>query len=526
MDDIFVITILRKGGRIFSLPGGGAYSVCNPSVFLKDKELVYNLRKVNYVLENHRSGWLKSAFGDCNYHHPCNDMHLRTYNSIFYKGNVYDIDTFAFDKEPKWDFVGLEDGRLVEWDGKLFLCGCRRDTAENGQSRMELSELDVNTWKEISRTRIPAPDENSYCEKNWMPVLDLPYTFVKWSNPTEVVRYDPEKNITETVALVEQSPNKTSSPLRDLRGSTQVIKVEGKYYSIVHEVDLSYTRYKERSAKYKHRILCWDEKWNLLRVSESFSFFPHASVEFTCGLSYNLEKSEFIIPFAIMDGVSYVLTVPENVFFSFLWSEDIPEKPLSSDSFFIDSPLKELLFSFLNSPEDPLAAENLGIFYYESKEYCSAFIFYHIAAELYLLYQGKSQAYTSFWMCQQCLLQMKGREPNVYTQLFQVVELDPERPEAWFDLALLSFTGARNSTHNETCAFIEMAQKTKHNWKGYKECQEDREYFYECCQLYQALCAYRMCRDYEAKEILSELYSKCSNKMKNQIVADFKFILG
>jgi hypothetical protein len=66
---------------------------------------------------------------------------------------------------------------------------------------MELSELDIIDDKvvEVFRKRIPPPnDPNSYCEKNWMPVIDQEYTYVKWCNPTEVVQVDPEAITSKT----------------------------------------------------------------------------------------------------------------------------------------------------------------------------------------------------------------------------------------------------------------------------------------------------------------------------------------
>ena len=94
------------------------------------------------------------------------------------------VDTSLFDTyEPMWDFVGLEDARLFRWNDKLYMSGVRRDTTTNGQGRMELSELEVGVdyVKEISRVRIEAPNNpDSYCEKNWMPITDLPNHYVKW----------------------------------------------------------------------------------------------------------------------------------------------------------------------------------------------------------------------------------------------------------------------------------------------------------------------------------------------------------
>ena len=120
--------------------------------------------------------------------------------------HVVSVDTSKLDSDPQWEFVGLEDARLFRWDNKLYLCGVRRDTTTNGEGRMELSEIRAKTTfvDEMSRTRIPAPgNKDSYCEKNWMPIIDKPYHFVKWSNPTEVVHYDIHSKITKTVHLDE-----------------------------------------------------------------------------------------------------------------------------------------------------------------------------------------------------------------------------------------------------------------------------------------------------------------------------------
>lgn len=141
-------------------------------------------------------------WGPLTYVHPENDMHLRTTNYYLELDSNLNvvrhnkIDTSKFDTyDPMWDFVGLEDARIVRWNEKLYITGVRRDTTTNGQGRMELSEIQVNSDSvvEVSRFRIPPPkDPNSYCEKNWMPVIDKPFHFVKWCNPTEVVKVDPE----------------------------------------------------------------------------------------------------------------------------------------------------------------------------------------------------------------------------------------------------------------------------------------------------------------------------------------------
>ena len=66
-----------------------------------------------------------------------------------------------------WDFIGLEDARVVRWGGNLYITGVRRDTKINGEGRMELSEIDsLESANEISRVRIEPPNNpDSYCEK-------------------------------------------------------------------------------------------------------------------------------------------------------------------------------------------------------------------------------------------------------------------------------------------------------------------------------------------------------------------------
>jgi hypothetical protein len=204
------------------------------------------------------------------YLHPENDRHLRTWN-YFAKLNpdlsiktVTSIDTSKFDVDPLWEFVGLEDARLFRWDGKLYISGVRRDTTTNGQGRMELSELSVNgnVVKEIARTRIPAPGDNdTYCEKNWMPILDIPYHFVKWTNPTEVVKVDPTNKTCEQVFL-----GQPYSAKRDIRGGSQVVTIGEYRVAITHEADLWKNKNNNKEATYRHRIVTWDKEWNVVNI--------------------------------------------------------------------------------------------------------------------------------------------------------------------------------------------------------------------------------------------------------------------
>jgi hypothetical protein len=208
-----------------------------------------------------------------------------------------------------WEFVGLEDARLVRWDNKLYICGVRRDTKTNGEGRMELSEIKIldNKVTEISRFRIPAPFTNdSYCEKNWMPILDMPYHFVKWTNPTEIVKVDPINKTCKQIFL-----GKPYSIKRDIRGGSQVITIGDYRAAITHEVDLWQNKNNNKEATYRHRIVTWDKDWNVVNISDEFDFMT-GYIEFCCGLA--IKDDNVLVSFGYEDNAAYLLNIPLNYF--------------------------------------------------------------------------------------------------------------------------------------------------------------------------------------------------------------------
>jgi hypothetical protein len=245
--------------------------------------------------------------------HPENDMHLRTINYYceldedFNITRYNKIDTSKFPDKELWDFVGLEDARIFRWNGKLYISGVRRDLDTIGTGRMELCEIEVreDSVVEVDRFRIPPPnDPNSYCEKNWMPILDRPYHYVKWSNPTEVVEVNPETGQSKTISL-----GQWNDLPRDLRGGSQVIPWRGYYIAITHEVDLFNSEVGRKDAVYYHRIIIWDRDFNLIQWSKEFSLMS-GHVEFCIGLSQR--GDDFLMTFGFQDNAAYLLKFPER----------------------------------------------------------------------------------------------------------------------------------------------------------------------------------------------------------------------
>lgn len=317
----FAATVLEHGGSIHPLliPSSvtGGTGIMNPSVCQVGHKLCMILRHVNYTFYHSEAKLFQHPWGPLTYVHPENDCYLRTVNYYCELNDNLEIvrhnkiDTSRFDTyEPQWDFVGLEDARLFEWQGKLYTSGVRRDTTTNGQGRMELCEIAVtdHAVTEVSRWRIPPPnDPNSYCEKNWMPVLDQPYHYVKWSNPTEVVQVDPVSESCRTVHL-----NSTAPLPVDPRGGSQVIPWGNDHYlALTHEVDLFNSEVGRKDAVYRHRFVLWTRSWEPAGYSHAFSLM-NGHVEFAAGMCHT-DNNQVLISFGFQDNAAYLLRVPAAV---------------------------------------------------------------------------------------------------------------------------------------------------------------------------------------------------------------------
>ena len=295
-------------------------SLTNPSVYNDNGRILVNLRNINYTLYHAEKNKYENHWGPLVYIHPENDMHLRTWNYLCELDEnmriqkYFKIDTTDFPDQELWEFVGLEDCRIVRWENKLYLSGVRRDLDTKGTGRMEICEIQFvnNEVKQISQFRIPTPvDKNSYCEKNWMPITDLPYHYVKWTNGTEVVRIDPETQTCEQICL----KNWRDLNCADLRGGSQLIPFGEYRMCIVHETFLCNSEAGRKDGTYRHRFVIWDKDWNIVKISPQFSFMG-AKIEFCCGLTPY--QDDYLMTFGFQDNAAYLLRVSKETVKNFI----------------------------------------------------------------------------------------------------------------------------------------------------------------------------------------------------------------
>ena len=318
---------IEHGGVIKPLiiPGDetGGTGLCNASIYLDEKEgLLVNIRHVGYVLhhvEFNQKYW--GLWGCMQYVNPENFIYLETTNYLCHLDNDLNvinhnkIDTTKFDKKPLWDFIGQEDVRIFRWGNILYTCGVRRDIDTVGTGRMEMCEIIYNDEgvEEITRDRIEVPENDIYLEKNWMPVLDMPYHFIRHADPVELVKVDClnksckvviKKKITEKIAT-------TKLQNCDLRGGSQVIPFGEYRLCITHEVFFPWHPVGNgKDAHYYHRFVFYDKEWNIVKISKKFKFMD-AMVEFNCGLVEL--NDDLLITFGYQDNAAYILKMPKIV---------------------------------------------------------------------------------------------------------------------------------------------------------------------------------------------------------------------
>lgn len=313
-------TILENGGQLYPLTLDFAKTngtgIFNPSVYYDEQEdrLYLNIRHCQVTLYHTEASYFESFWGPLHYCHPENDMTLTTTNYFgeldtknFNYKFISKVDTSKLDVKPIWSFVGLEDCRIVKWNDKIYISGVRRDTTTNGEGRIELSELEIrgSEVKEIARNRLQPPN-HSYCEKNWMPIADKEWHYVKWCNPTEVVSVDLETNKAKT-----EFTGKQFWYPRDFRGGSQVIRLNDDYrFCCVHTVNLFSSEQGRKNAIYRHCFIVWDNDWNLVKHTSEFSFLD-AKIEFCAGMTKY--KDDFLLTFGFQDNSSYLVKIPQDL---------------------------------------------------------------------------------------------------------------------------------------------------------------------------------------------------------------------
>lgn len=455
MLDNFAKYCIQNGGEMYPLTisseTSGGMGLCNPSV-LKDDDgrLRFVLRNVNYALwHSNDSDRFNSVYGPLAYITKHGDNHLRTENYLLDRDgdslSWKHIDTSAFDSEPAWDFVGLEDARLVRWDGRLYVTGVRRDTNTVGQGRMELCEIGED-GRELSRLRLTHPSEQTYCEKNWMPVADMPYCYVRWVSPTEVLRVDPATGADEVVARRDVPPGTENLDTdgMQIRGSSQAVPLgDGRHIAITHMCRLCYNDKKEKSdCGYWHQFVVWDAEWNVERISEPFKFAGFG-IEFTTGLA--IEDGRFVIPFALQDCFSFALFADIDAVLDFVYGRHaLSDASIACGNVFAD---------LVDSPYDSAACCAAGRAFFADGHWAQACVCFERALE-FDTFADREEHYRTLLSLGLSFERIDGCDEHETAAYMRMIDAMPFRSEGYY---MASSVASRTGRHAEAFTLARLA---------------------------------------------------------------------
>ena len=413
---------------------------CNPSIMYdkKDDNWKFIIRNVNYVLHGSQHPYkCYSSWGPVLYSVPWEDgRNLKTQNFL---GTANDPmnDDWHFTKietrpyTPIWEFWGEEDARLVRWNDKLYTTGVRRDDNKDGRGRMELMHITENATKpqEINRLKVKAPGkDDGYCEKNWMPIRDLPYHYVRLANPTIVVKVDPKTGKSEEVVHKDKASGFVDEKFDLLRGSSQVVTWGDYYISLVHTCELWLTASNRKFARYCHVFIVWDKEWNIVKMSPLFSFGNY-NVEFTTGLEY--KDGKFYIPFALQDNFSFLMEVDENVIRNFIDGKLIEKADTTSMRHEI---LNQTLFKDIFNPNaTQQELFNIGKQYFDEQNLAAAYCVFTHSADTF------DYTYTERLYAARSIADLGHRDRHEISMWISCIQHDPNRPEAYMAAAMYYF---------------------------------------------------------------------------------------
>lgn len=277
----------------------GSKGMFNPSIINKDGKLYMSFRSgeytfLNYLekqpLVNNLISWYPLQI----YGAPTKFV---SYNYIceidkqsFTIKNVKQIFT---NLETRKNFYnGAEDIRLF-FDKDNNIRAAYSLYEDSGKISMNFDTLDsdFNVTSHVSYS----PEQY---EKNWMPVIDRPDTFIR--KPFEDIVIEKDR------AVMHTSKN---ADLNE-RGSTQLIKINNGYICIVHRR----MQYGDKT-QYEHQFVMTDNDFHVTKTSQWF-VFAGLPIEFTCGMC--ISGQDLIIPVSVFDSATFIIKIGINEVMDFI----------------------------------------------------------------------------------------------------------------------------------------------------------------------------------------------------------------
>ena len=356
---------------------GRRYAASNPSCTVFGGELLFNTRLVDYrkVLQTN-----EMSFIGVNMNQTCL-MHNYGFDSrnILFKLDGVGLSWMSetdYGNNPGSYYKGLEDCRLVVWDGVLYAYGTRWDTGRKNNARICIYRLG-DDLQPIKETVIESPFGASM-EKNWAAIENEPFTFVYKYDPMVIVKVtDLDTGSCEIVKSEEKSV--TSNTDLNVRGSSQLVElVDGKKVSLVHTADMTTSENGLVEMRYRSAFVLTDANCNILKISDWFVFRTDMS-EFCCGIA--VHNGYVIIPYSQCDCTVNVLKMSVESVVSFINGDDEGSELYGFDYIFSLAKQYELAEQFASSTVLYNYAATISEPYTDERTFCLAKAFNGLADE-------------------------------------------------------------------------------------------------------------------------------------------------
>lgn len=289
----------------------GKYTASNTSCVWHNNELIVNSRLVEYIklFQSKDIKILHNGNYAQTYFLSNNGFESRNVMSKYYNGSLYNTNEIKFPKSTYGNcyYRGLEDGRLVSWNNKLYIYGTRWDRVRD-KGCICIYELDED--KGPINEIIVHPQGTGNCEKNWGAVEDKPFTFIYSNNPVDAIQV----NENGECQLIKHH-EKNEKIDKWIKGSTQVVRYdENTYISMVHTNDWRETDGISHSD-YLTAFVFYDNDFNIIKMSDWF-VFKSPMCEFTCGLA--IHDNDVYITYSQLDCTSHLVVTNKETIEKFI----------------------------------------------------------------------------------------------------------------------------------------------------------------------------------------------------------------
>lgn len=321
-DFSFVNYVLSKGGKDITLYSSEKTHVeTNPTIIEHDGFLFLNFRCIDYFLYNtygsnqyniRNMGWctLRDSYS-CN---TFNKFKMFNKDFIFCGEKIIEIPEVFLQKVNEYArFKGLEDVRFIKWNDVVYMVGNRPDIDE--YNRIVLYEL--NESYDIIKEIVIQEVEKNTIEKNWSPIEEKPFSFIRWTNPVQLIETNEQGAVINVITKNKKEPYGV-----DFRGGSETIKINNGYLSIVHTSNSNLLKNMQYNNQYRHYFVIYDNNFNIIKISKPF-IFKTPDVEFCCGMCKI--DNDIYITYSIKDSCSFLLKTTIDDVMDYIYSDIMNE---------------------------------------------------------------------------------------------------------------------------------------------------------------------------------------------------------